>query len=149
MRALNDRVAVVAIGPVTATAFERAGVPIATMPREPHTGELLRTVAGLVQRRRGEHTRDLTVPRFRLEPDVGVVRVGDRIETDVHGAAALGWDTALVLTGVTDVAAAAQADPAPTWIADDLAALVDQLLAERGPAASGAVTAPGRSSPPG
>jgi hypothetical protein len=38
VRALNDRVAVVAIGPVTAAAFERAGVPIATMPREPHTG---------------------------------------------------------------------------------------------------------------
>lgn len=78
VRALNDRVAVVAIGPVTAAAFERAGAPIATMPREPHTGELLRTLAGWVQRRRDGHMRDLAVPRFRLEPDVGVVRVGDR-----------------------------------------------------------------------
>ena len=78
VRSLNDRVAVVAIGPVTAAASERTGVSIATRPREPHTGELLRTLAGWVQRRRDEHTRDLTVPRFRLEPDVGVVRVGDR-----------------------------------------------------------------------
>lgn len=77
VRALNEHVAAIVIGPVTAVAFERMGVPIATMPREPHTGELLRTLAGWVQRRRDEHTHDPVVPRVRLEPDVGVVRVGD------------------------------------------------------------------------
>ena len=76
VRALNGHVAAIAIGPVTAAAFETAGVPVATMPREPHTGELLRTLAGWLQRTRDEHARDLIVPGVRLEPDVGAVRIG-------------------------------------------------------------------------
>ena len=64
-------------------------------------------------------------------PDGPLLMIGDRVETDVHGAAALGWDTGLVLTGVTDAAAAAEADPAPTYIADDLASLVDIVLDDR------------------
>lgn len=50
--------------------------------------------------------------------------VGDRPETDLAGAAALGWDTALVLSGVTPPAAAAQVRPRPTYVADDVAALL-------------------------
>ena len=61
-------------------------------------------------------------------PDGPLLMIGDRVETDVAGAAALGWDTALVLTGVTDPDALAYADPAPTYVADDLASLVRQLL---------------------
>jgi HAD superfamily hydrolase (TIGR01450 family) len=70
-----------------------------------------------------------------------LLMIGDRLETDIYGAAAMGWDTALVLTGVTDAAAAARADPAPTWIAADLATLVRDILANHGrvecPAPSG------------
>lgn len=61
-------------------------------------------------------------------PDGDLLMIGDRVETDIAGAAALGWDTALVLTGITDANAAAAADPAPTYVADDLAALVRVLL---------------------
>lgn len=57
-----------------------------------------------------------------------LLMIGDRLETDIVGATALGWDTALVLTGVSDAAAAAAADPAPTYVADDLASLVGRLL---------------------
>jgi HAD superfamily hydrolase (TIGR01450 family) len=64
-------------------------------------------------------------------PDGALLMIGDRLETDIYGAAALGWDTALVLTGVTDAATAARADPAPTWIAADLATLVRDILANR------------------
>lgn len=63
-------------------------------------------------------------------PDGRLLMIGDRLETDISGAAALGWDTALVLTGVTDAAAAAHADPAPTWIAADLATLVREILTD-------------------
>jgi 4-nitrophenyl phosphatase len=63
-------------------------------------------------------------------PDGPLLMIGDRVETDVHGAAALGWDTGLVLTGVTDADAAARADPAPTYIAADLASLVDIILGD-------------------
>lgn len=64
-------------------------------------------------------------------PHGPLLMIGDRLETDIYGAAALGWDTALVLTGVTDADAAARADPAPTWTAADLATLVRDILADR------------------
>jgi glycerol 3-phosphatase-2 len=56
-----------------------------------------------------------------------LLMVGDRLDTDIAGAAALGWDTALVLTGVTARAAAAAADPAPTWVLDDVSGLLQRL----------------------
>lgn len=61
-------------------------------------------------------------------PDGDVLMIGDRLNTDVAGAAALGWDTALVLTGITNADAVEAADPKPTYVADDLAALVRRLL---------------------
>jgi len=50
--------------------------------------------------------------------------VGDRLEVDVAGASRAGIDAALVLTGGATRAEAAAADPAPTHVADSLAALV-------------------------
>jgi HAD superfamily hydrolase (TIGR01450 family) len=57
--------------------------------------------------------------------DGRVLVVGDRIDADLAGAAALGLDAAIVLTGVasSDEAAAAQ-DPAPVAVAADLHTLV-------------------------
>jgi HAD superfamily hydrolase (TIGR01457 family) len=55
--------------------------------------------------------------------------IGDRLDTDIAGAAALGWDSLLVLTGVStrgDV----EASPArPTYVAEDLRALVEDQVA--------------------
>jgi glycerol-1-phosphatase len=42
--------------------------------------------------------------------------VGDRLDTDVAGAAALGWDSALILTGVTGRAEAAASPTPPTFV---------------------------------
>jgi glycerol-1-phosphatase len=51
--------------------------------------------------------------------------VGDRIESDLKGAAAAGLDGALVLTGVTSREQATKAaDPAPVAVAEDLYDLV-------------------------
>jgi glycerol 3-phosphatase-2 len=50
--------------------------------------------------------------------------VGDRLETDIDGAANAGWDSALVLTGISTRAAAAAASHAPTYVLEDLSALV-------------------------
>lgn len=60
-------------------------------------------------------------------PDGALLMVGDRLDTDIDGAAALGWDTALVLTGVATPAEAAAARPRPTYVTASLAALVEQL----------------------
>ncbi len=46
--------------------------------------------------------------------------VGDRLETDIAGAAEVGMDTALVLTGVTSTADVARRGIRPTWIAASL-----------------------------
>ncbi len=51
--------------------------------------------------------------------------VGDRLDSDLAGAAAAGLDAAVVLTGVTSRAEAeAAGDPAPVAIAEDLRSLV-------------------------
>lgn len=50
--------------------------------------------------------------------------VGDRLETDIHGAANAGWDSALVLTGISTRADADAATHRPTYVLDDLAGLL-------------------------
>jgi glycerol-1-phosphatase len=51
--------------------------------------------------------------------------VGDRLDTDIAGAARYGADSLLVMTGVTDVAMLAAAPPAqrPSYVAEDLSGL--------------------------
>lgn len=70
----------------------------------------------------------LTAAAERL-PDGPLLMVGDSLATDVAGATALGWDCALVLTGVTSPSELDGAGPRPTYVLDD----VTGLLAE-GPA---------------
>jgi glycerol 3-phosphatase-2 len=50
--------------------------------------------------------------------------VGDRLDTDIEGASDLGWDTMLVLTGVSTRDDAEAAGIRPTVIADDVSALL-------------------------
>jgi HAD superfamily hydrolase (TIGR01450 family) len=51
--------------------------------------------------------------------------VGDRLDTDIEGAARLGWDSLLVMTGVTGLPELVAAPPRlrPTYVGADLAAL--------------------------
>lgn len=51
--------------------------------------------------------------------------VGDRLDTDIDGAARLGWDTMLVLTGVSGRADVEATGIRPTLIADDVAGLLE------------------------
>jgi HAD superfamily hydrolase (TIGR01450 family) len=51
--------------------------------------------------------------------------VGDRLDTDIAGAAAAGMDSGLVLTGVSSLRDLAERrGPQPTWVADSLLDLV-------------------------
>ncbi len=69
----------------------------------------------------------VALERLALSPSQVLV-VGDRPETDIIGAQQIGCPTALVLSGVTDPAKAAQWKPAPNLIADDLSSVLQQLL---------------------
>ena len=51
--------------------------------------------------------------------------VGDRLDTDIAGAVALGWDSLLVLTGVTSRGDLAGSHVQPTHVADALSILSD------------------------
>ncbi len=57
-----------------------------------------------------------------------VLMIGDRLDTDVAGAQALGMDTALVLSGVTQKDDLGRAGVRPTYVAADVAALVQGAL---------------------
>jgi glycerol-1-phosphatase len=49
--------------------------------------------------------------------------VGDRLETDIAGAQGLGWDSLLVLTGISSREDVAASPITPTFVAEDLSAL--------------------------
>jgi HAD superfamily hydrolase (TIGR01457 family) len=50
--------------------------------------------------------------------------VGDRLETDIDGAANAGWDAVLVLTGISTRAEAEAAQHRPTYVLEDLSGLL-------------------------
>lgn len=86
-------------------------------------------------------------PLFRETMDrVGGERplvVGDRIDTDIEGAIAVGWDSLLVMSGVTTLADLAVLSPAlrPTYIGADVRCLGQS--ADRCAPANGIVTVGG------
>ena len=53
--------------------------------------------------------------------------IGDRLDTDIEGAVTMGWDSLLVLTGVTGLEELVRAgrEERPTYVAPDLAALAE------------------------
>jgi HAD superfamily hydrolase (TIGR01457 family) len=52
--------------------------------------------------------------------------VGDRLDTDIAGAAALGWDSLLVLSGVSTLADLEGSELRPTFVGADLSALLQE-----------------------
>jgi HAD superfamily hydrolase (TIGR01450 family) len=56
--------------------------------------------------------------------------IGDRIDTDIEGAASLGWHSLLVLTGVTTRSDLERSPTRPTYLGDDLRALFDDRSEE-------------------
>jgi len=57
--------------------------------------------------------------------------IGDRLETDIAGALALGWDSLLVLSGVTTREQAEGSPFAATFVAPDVSALLEEPVAQR------------------
>lgn len=57
--------------------------------------------------------------------------VGDRLETDIAGAVALGWDSLLVLSGATSAGAADASAIRPTYVGPDVGALLADPPAQK------------------
>jgi glycerol-1-phosphatase len=64
--------------------------------------------------------------------------IGDRLDTDIAGATALGWDSMLVLSGVSTETELTGSPFRPTYVARDVRALLDEDAVERVGGASGA-----------
>lgn len=86
----------------------------------------IETACGLPARIIGKPSPDMytvAMQHMQVTP-VETLVIGDRLETDIAGAQQLGCRTGLVLSGVTTPEDAARWQPAPTWIAKDLDALL-------------------------
>ncbi|MGE5225405.1 MAG: HAD-IIA family hydrolase [Planctomycetaceae bacterium] len=70
------------------------------------------------------HAPLLEAARARAGGGVSLL-VGDRLDTDIAGAVALGWDSMLVLTGVSTRDDLRVAGFSPTYTAEDLSLLVE------------------------
>jgi glycerol 3-phosphatase-2 len=57
--------------------------------------------------------------------------VGDRLDTDIGGARAMGFDSLLVMTGASNASDLLEAAALPTYVAPDLSGLLDDLPAAR------------------
>lgn len=69
---------------------------------------------------------EAAIEHLGIKPAVALM-VGDRIETDIAAGQKAGCPTALVLSGVTSRGAARAWRPAPDYIEEDLAALLERL----------------------
>src|SRR3712207_8396647 len=68
-------------------------------------------------------------PRSTLFPYTTLFR-SDRLDTDIAGAAGCGYDSLLVLTGVSTRDEAGRATARPTYVADDLRARSEEHTSE-------------------
>jgi HAD superfamily hydrolase (TIGR01450 family) len=93
----------------------------------PSSGSVLAAVeyaTGAVAETLGKPSPRLFVTAIDRLGDGRALMVGDRIESDLHGAQAAGLDAALVLTGVATREEAEAAEPAPVAVAETLGELL-------------------------
>lgn len=83
----------------------------------------LATATGRTPEVAGKPNAPLFEAAAAVLPDGPLLMVGDRLDTDIGGAAALGWDTALVLTGVATRADLEASEVRPTHVVETLAEL--------------------------
>ncbi len=102
-------------------------VPTALGPG-PGNGALVGVVASFAERApevAGKPQAPLFEETSRRVGGTRPLVVGDRLDTDIEGARAVGYDSLLVMTGVTDLEVLVAAPPRlrPSYVAADLAAL--------------------------
>ena len=103
-----------------------ASFPAADGSRWPGAGALLaavETTTGMRGEVFGKPHAPMLVAALERAGGGRPLLVGDRLDTDIAGAAALGWDSMLVLTGIHGRDEADTSPIRPTYLADDLEAL--------------------------
>jgi glycerol 3-phosphatase-2 len=96
----------------------------------PGAGALLSavtTTTGAVPTIVGKPSRPLFQAAAELTGASRPLVVGDRLDTDVEGAGAMGWDSLLVLTGASTPADLLETSHLPTYVARDLSGVLDDL----------------------
>jgi glycerol-1-phosphatase len=100
----------------------------------PGNGALVRLVAEFAERDpqvAGKPMRPLFEETITRVGGEHPLLIGDRLDTDIEGAVTMGWDSLLVLTGVTGLKelVGASKDQRPTYIGRDLGALAQPQAA--------------------
>lgn len=102
--------------------------------------DLIRGFSGVEPEVAGKPARPLLEETIRRTGARRPLMVGDRLDTDIAGAVALGIDSLLVMTGVTGVQELVGATPQerPTYVSGDLRGLLAELppLQSSGPSAT-------------
>ncbi len=119
-----------------AAAIDRGARFVATNPdrsvptkdgRVPGTGAtvaFLRTATGVAPEIVGKPLTGLfELARTRLGVDGPILVIGDQVATDVAAARAMGWDAALVRSGLDSWPQLVDASVTPTWVIGDVAGL--------------------------
>lgn len=103
-----------------------ASFPAADGTRWPGAGALLAAIATATGARPeivGKPNAPLYVAALARAGGGVPLVIGDRLDTDIAGAAALGWDSLLVLTGITRRQDLAASSVIPTYVGEDLSIL--------------------------
>ena len=85
---------------------------------------VLTTTTGVQPEVVGKPNAPLLLAALRRTGGSRPLVIGDRLETDIAGAIGLGWDSLLVLSGVTTGAQAASTSIRATFVAPDVSALL-------------------------
>lgn len=70
---------------------------------------------------------DVAAERLQIPGRTAPLMVGDRLDTDISGAAVAGWDCLLVWSGVSKPSDLMAAQDLPTYVASDVAAVLRDL----------------------
>lgn len=124
---LRTAAVLVAAGAQLVATNADASFPAGDGTRWPGAGAFLAAVETATGRRAevvGKPNAPVLEAALRRAGGGRPLMVGDRLDTDIAGAVGLGWDSALVLTGISTRADAERGPHRPTFVLEDLRGLL-------------------------
>ena len=124
---LRDAAVFVQDGAALVATNADANYPASDGHRWPGAGAILAAIETACETRAevvGKPNAPLLEAALRRAGGGRPLLIGDRLDTDIEGARRLGWDSALVLTGISSRAEAIATGIHPTYVLDDLTGLL-------------------------